>query len=87
MAGRDSRETYALTYRNGLYAASSGLWGTIELVNFSGWKVGIAPYVYLIGGVIAIEQLVPMDWENLIGNKDKAFAKFRSCLLRTCSSQ
>ena len=50
-------------------------------------QVGIAPYVYLIGGVIAIEQLVPMDWENLIGNKDKAFAKFRSCLLRTCSSQ
>ena len=80
---KKTAETYALTYRNGLYAASNGLWGTIELVHFSGWKVGIAPYVYLIGGVIAIEKLVPMDWENLIGNKDRLFARFRSCLLRT----
>jgi ABC-type uncharacterized transport system fused permease/ATPase subunit len=52
-------------------------------VHFSGWKVGIAPYIYLIGGVIAIEKLVPMDWETLIGTKDRLFSQFRSCLLRT----
>lgn len=80
---KKTAETYALTYRNGLYAASNGLYGTIELVHFSGWKVGIAPYIYLIGGVIAIEKLVPMDWETLIGTKDRLFSRFRSCLLRT----
>ena len=80
---KKTAETYALTYRNGLYAASSGLWGTIELINFSGWKVGITPYIYLVGGVICIEKFVPMDWTNLIGNKDRLFARFRSCLLRT----
>ena len=80
---KKTAETYALTYRNGLYAATNGLYGTFVLARFSGWRTACMPYIYLIGGVIAIEKLVPMDWETLIGNKDKKFSKYRSYLLRT----
>jgi hypothetical protein len=34
---RKTAETFALTFRNGLYAASNGLWATLELAHFSGW--------------------------------------------------
>jgi ABC-type uncharacterized transport system fused permease/ATPase subunit len=80
---KKTAETFALTFRNGLYAASNGLWGTIELAHFSGWKIATVPYIYIAIGITIMEKGVALDWETLIGNKDKLFSRFRSCLLRT----